>query len=404
MRPRILFVDDDPRVQQGLGRTLRYMRERWDMAFADGPETAINALAQGPFEVVVTDMRMAGMDGADLLGWVRERHPEVVRIILSGYSDKEAVFRTVGPAHQYLAKPCEHEVLIQTIDRALTLRRKVASEEVRSLVAGVETLPSPPAHFAELIQALDSPTSSAASIAAIMSRDVAMVAQTLKLTNSAYFGLPVKVDSLMHAVQLLGVETIRNLALVVGFFRDYVGDADTLGRMNTLSRRSLSIGELAAAIARQEGLPGSVTRQAEAAGVLSHVGTLLLMARWPERFGRAIELLEREGLGVADAEFRVFGSTHAEIGAYLLGLWGFTDPIVEAVAYHHSPSEHGSGELGPVALVHAAQYLCRVRSFDPSELDVPTSMLDVGYLTRLGVLDRLARWAAIKQDLRGGGQ
>lgn len=403
MRPRILFVDDDARIQQGLARSLRCMRQDWDMLFAEGSEAAMATLEQAPCDVVVSDMRMAGMDGADLLKWVRERSPDAVRIILSGYSDKEAVFRTLGPAHQYLAKPCDHQTLIQTIGRTLELRRHVASDQVRALVAEVDTLPTPPAHFAELVHELDAPNSSAASVAAIMARDVAMVAQTLKLTNSAYFGLPVEVQSLTQAVRLLGLETIRNLVLLGGFFRHRGGNAETSQRLSLLIRRSLGIGELAAAIARLEGLDDRTVAQAEAAGVLAHVGSLVLMDRWPERFRAAGRLMERNSIGASEAEIQVFGASHADVGAYLLGLWGFTDPIVEAVAYHHSPGRYGGDNVGPVAIVHVSEFLSGQPEADGYGQDIPASVLDRDYLDRVGILDRLPVWAALKQTMRAEG-
>ncbi|TVR81986.1 MAG: HDOD domain-containing protein [Rhodospirillales bacterium] len=401
MRPRILFVDDDARIQQGLARSLRCMRQDWDMLFAEGSEAAMATLEQAPCDVVVSDMRMAGMDGADLLKWVRQRSPDAVRIILSGYSDKEAVFRTLGPAHQYLAKPCDHQILIQTIGRTLELRRHIASDKVRALVAAVDTLPTPPAHFAELVHELDAPGSSAASVAAVMARDVAMVAQTLKLTNSAYFGLPVKVQSLTQAVRLLGLETIRNLVLLGGFFRHRGGNAETSQRLSLLIRRSLGIGELAAAIARLEGLDDRTVAHAEAAGVLAHVGSLVLMDRWPERVRAAGRLMERDSIGASEAEIQVFGASHADVGAYLLGLWGFTDPIVEAVAYHHSPGRYGGDNVGPVAIVHVSEFLSGQPEAGGNGQDIPASVLDRDYLDRVGILDRLPVWAALKQTMPG---
>jgi DNA-binding NtrC family response regulator len=104
-RPCILFVDDEPNVLQGLQRMLRHMRADWDMRFVDSGHAALDAMENERFDAVVTDMRMPGMDGAELLAEVRRRDSGVVRVILSGYSDAESVMRTVGPAHQFLAKP-----------------------------------------------------------------------------------------------------------------------------------------------------------------------------------------------------------------------------------------------------------------------------------------------------------
>ena len=103
-KQRILFVDDDPMVLRGLRRTLDTMRNEWDMSFAGGGPEAVDVLAQEPFDVIVSDMRMPGMTGVELLEHVREHYPQMVRIALSGQSSKESVLRSVGPIHQYLPK------------------------------------------------------------------------------------------------------------------------------------------------------------------------------------------------------------------------------------------------------------------------------------------------------------
>jgi DNA-binding NtrC family response regulator len=107
MLKRLLFVDDDAMVLAGLRRALHDMRQEWDMHFAPGAYAALQALEKERFDAVITDMRMPSMDGALLLDCIKDRYPQVVRIILSGQSEKEAVLRSIAPAHQYLAKPCD---------------------------------------------------------------------------------------------------------------------------------------------------------------------------------------------------------------------------------------------------------------------------------------------------------
>ena len=119
---RVLFVDDEPRVLGGLRRMLRPMRHEWQMEFAQGGPEALDALAEQSFDVIISDMRMPGMDGGELLTEVMRRYPETVRIMLSGQSNKETVLRSVGPTHQYLAKPCDPELLKRVIARAYALR------------------------------------------------------------------------------------------------------------------------------------------------------------------------------------------------------------------------------------------------------------------------------------------
>ncbi len=400
MKSRILFVDDEVEVLRGLRRMFRGMRDEWVMTFAESGKEALELLENTPADVVVSDMRMPGMDGAQLLDAVRKRHPGAARIILSGYANEESVLRTIGPAHQYLAKPCDSETLTRTITGSLELRGLLKSEKLRRLVSSLDTLPIPPKIYFGLLEELNSPTASVNSVAGIFSRDVGMTAQILKLTNTAFFALPIKVTTARDAVQLLGFDTIRALVLMTGFFSQFKGDANAASVLERLSRRSFAIGVLAKAIAGKEGLGKPVADQACCAGALSHVGTLLLIANLPSKFKQAVAMVEDEGIGIIEAERLVFGANHAEFGAYMLGLWGFADPIIEAVAYHHQPGLCSGREAGTLTVLHAAQDLIRYRG-DGNEIEeMPGVTLDLEYLSEVGLADRLPEWLKIFHDLK----
>ena len=102
---KILFVDDEPNILQGLRRMLHSMRRDWDMEFAESGQQALELLNNSHFDVVVTDMRMPGMNGLELLNEIKRLYPEVIRIVLSGQASKEIIIQSVGPIHQYLSKP-----------------------------------------------------------------------------------------------------------------------------------------------------------------------------------------------------------------------------------------------------------------------------------------------------------
>src|SRR5262250_288397 len=103
---RILFVDDDPQLLSGLGKALRKHRHRWTMVFADSGDAALAEIHRATFDVVVSDMRMPVMDGAELLAQIRDRDPSTIRMILSGFSERNAIVRAQPVAHQFFNKPC----------------------------------------------------------------------------------------------------------------------------------------------------------------------------------------------------------------------------------------------------------------------------------------------------------
>lgn len=358
---RILFVDDEPQLLNGLKRLIRGKRGEWDMHFADSGTAALDMMAATPFDVIVTDMRMPGMDGATLLSTVSKSSPGTARIVLSGFAEQNSVLRIVGPAHQYLAKPCDAAILTRAIERTLALRDRVANPAVQRIVGQIDALPVRPDVYSDLMTVLDNPLASWRNIAAIVERDLGLMADIWKLTNSAFFGLSGPSHSIDKAVQIIGAETLKSLALM-SFFR-VIADkhSDVIEQISRLRHRSLCIGLTAARLATELKLDSVEVEQARCAGTLAHLGSLLFMMHQSSAFRDAVAACESTGMFVTDSELQVLGSDHAQVGAYLLGLWGFGDPVVAAVACHHTPSlALDTGNLRLVAIVHVAQAAVRI--------------------------------------------
>lgn len=129
---KILFVDDEPNILSGLQRLLRPMRRDWEMTFANGPDEALKILAETPIDVIVSDMKMPGMDGAQLLEKVAELYPNIMRIILSGYSEKEMTVRASGNVHQYLMKPCDTDILKSAVSTVGALQSLINKQETNT--------------------------------------------------------------------------------------------------------------------------------------------------------------------------------------------------------------------------------------------------------------------------------
>jgi len=389
---RVLFVDDDANLLRAQRRMLRPQRDEWEMTFVDGGQAALEHMAGHPVDVLVTDMRMPGMDGAELLTHVSERHPGAIRVILSGFAEAETVARAVGISHQYLDKPCGPDRLIAVVRRLLKVRGLVTDTRLREFVAGFKKLPSPPTAYRRFMAEVENPATTTASLAAAIEADVGLSAKVLKLTNSAYFGLPARIADIGQAVKMLGLDTMRSLVAVSAFLAEFEDDPALAGRIETLSRRSSVIGALARDIMAAEGAATETQCSACAAGLLSHVGTLLLLANCPDGFRSAGDLADERHVPYIDVERNVFGATHAELGAYLLGLWGFDETIVEAVAFHHAPSSLPEPSFGVTTVLHVAQALVKPAAREPATLGAG---IDMDHLSALGMADRLDAWREI---------
>ena len=399
MKKRILFVDDESNILQGLKRMLRNQRHEWEMSFADSGEKALEMLEQEPFDAIVSDMKMPGMDGARLLDEIKNRYPKMVRFILSGYSDQELIMRSVGPSHQYMAKPCEPELLKTSLEAALSLRELLTSDNLQTIVSGMESLPSLPNIYCEVIEALQSPDASIKVIGELVEQDPGMSIKILQLVNSAYFGISRHISSSAEAVNFLGMNIIKSLILSEGIFTQFDSDALELLSLDTTRNYCMQVAHAARAIATAEGVDEKMTDQAFLAGLLHDMGSMVLASNLPEDFRQARSLARREN-DLLHAEKQVFGTTHAEVGAYLLGLWGIDDDVVAAVAYHHRPwAYHSPGFSALTAVFIATSYILE----KPQEKDQNRPLFSeegIAYLDKLGVTDRLSEFQAICQKLQ----
>jgi HD-like signal output (HDOD) protein/CheY-like chemotaxis protein len=391
---QILFVDDESNILQGLQRMLHPMRKDWEMKFVEGGVEALSLLQREPFAVVVTDMRMPGMDGIQLLCEVKQKFPEVIRVVLSGYSDHEMVMKSIPLAHQFLSKPCDPQDLISTISRACALGDMLGDPALKKLVTRFSTLPSLPTLYHQMEEAIRSEESSIASIAEIISQDQSMTAKILQLANSAYFGLPRAVNNPAEAVHYIGLKALEALIISVHIFTQFRNASrfqPFLDRLWLHSRTTAGIAEL---ISKREGLDKTMSGYASMAGLLHDCGKLVLADNFPEKYEQALSLVEGEQIPLWQAEGKIFGVHHGSIGAYLLGIWGLPNPIIEALAFHHQPRSFPQDRFNVLTAVHAANALEREDQTFPCRL----SPADEAYLSGLGLDNRLSEWRILLQE------
>lgn len=394
---KILFVDDEAHALEALRHTLHTMHSEWKMEFAQSGEEALRTLSGQPFDVVVSDLRMPGMDGAALLAEVRRRHPQIMRIILSDRSGQETILKTAGLSHQCIAKPCEAEKLKQTIRRACALRDLLASRSLQQLVSQMESLPSLPTLYAEMCEELQSPSSSVKRLGEIVARDLGMTAKILQLVNSAFFGLRRHLSNPIDAVSFLGSETVMSLALSVHVFSQFNQAHLPNFSLETLWHHSMATGTLAKRIATSERASAKSAGDTFTAGLLHDVGKVILATTLPDWYKQAISVAEKEKITIAKAEREIFGATHAEVGAYLLGLWGLPDEVLEAVAFHHDPTRFPTQGFSTLTAVHVANVL--EHESHAAQQKAETSAFDHQYLSQLGLTQRLQVWRELKQSL-----
>lgn len=398
---RILFVDDEPMVLKGLQRTLRKMRDEWEMTFSSSSREALDVLDSGSFDVIVSDLRMPEMDGMQLLAEVKRKHPQVVRIILSGQVEQETTFKSVQVAHQSLSKPCDADILKHILNKLFGLRNLLEHESIKRIVSQTETLPSLPEVYTEVINELQSQSPSVKKVAEIISTDLAMTAKILQVVNSAFFGLVRKISNPKEAVMLLGTETIKALVLSVKIFSEF--NQKKLGWFNfdELFNHSMSVSMFAQTISKREHLDQNLVNNALMAGMFHDLGKLILVTNFQKPYQKVLAEAGKTEQNLWDLEYEMFGTSHAEIGAYLMGLWGLEYPVIEAIAFHHRPGKSLSNSTGLLTAVHFGDAFDRLKN-GANDLDSENGLrqLDRGYLDNLGISGRINDWQMVCKGLR----
>lgn len=335
----VLFVDDEENVLSGLRRATRSMRQEWDMNFVSSAEAALDHVATNTVDVLVADMRMPGMDGAELLHHVKAQSPHTARIILSGHSEEEAVYRSTSAAHQFLAKPCDVAVLKATVEEIRRAQERLDNQDIKQVVGRIHQLPALPAVYDELMAAAANPDCTNKVLGAIVSQDVGLTTEILHLVNSAFFGLSRSVDSVEHAVGLIGLDVIRAIVAAHGLFGE---EADNALDLRALSEHSRITAAMARKVTGHVGGTASDAAEAFLAGMVHDVG-LLVLAEIPDVEPGVVQALAAyEDLA---AERAAVGVDRYAVGAYLLGLWGFAESTTEAVAHLAGPADGPPGGL-----------------------------------------------------------
>jgi putative nucleotidyltransferase with HDIG domain len=343
-----------------------------------------------PFDVIVSDMRMPGMDGATLLKAVREKYPSVLRIILSGYTELEAALNAVPVAHQFLVKPCDQDTLQYAIERATSLNSILNNKRLESIVGSMQQLPSLPKSCIEMRKALADPDSTSQSIALLVERDPAMSAKVLQLVNSAFFGVARNISDINTAITYLGKSILENLVLSVEIFRAFRPTKSISGfSLEALHAHAQLTAKMAGYVAGDN----TVRRLGMIAGLLHDVGKLVLAEATPEHFARAIEGAQREKRPLFEIEEELTGVSHAEVGAYLLSMWGIPYVIVEAVAHHHHLERVACEKGDLLSSVYFANWLAHDHEAGQfGVVAIPNAPLNPEIVARLGVEDLLPDW------------
>jgi HD-like signal output (HDOD) protein len=271
------------------------------------------------------------------------------------------------------------------------MRDLLSNQSVKTIISRMPSIPSLPTLYEELTAVLSREDYSLPQIERIVAKDVGMAAKILQLANSAFIGTHGRVSSLLQAVSLIGTETVRTLVLSVHVFSRCDGNSEVAAYLPALWDHSVAAASLAQRVASSQACGKAMVEESFTAGLLHDIGKVILLS---EMLSKYRQILGTKGGSILSLELEHMGCTHAQVGAYLMSIWGLPVPLVHAVAFHDSPSDTKETQFSALTAVHVADAI--VSATDPSTLNHDIEM-DLCYLDRLGLREREAVWRSLHE-------
>ncbi|QDV69860.1 Hydrogenase transcriptional regulatory protein hupR1 [Rosistilla carotiformis] len=391
---RVMFVDDEPQVLRAISRMLDCADVDWDFGTASNGREAIGALQANDVDILVTDMRMPGMDGATLLDHVSRQSPGTSRIILSGQADRDTMYRAALPMHQFLSKPCDAKTLRDVLARTDAIRNAFGCADTHRVVGQISSLPTTPGLLERVVAEVNSRNGSIQKVGALIACDPGLTAKTLQLANSAMFGYNGSEYSATQAARAIGIDAMQALVAMLEHFSPMEIPEGSGFCIEQHAAHAQRVARIGCKIAQTEGWSIQLQREAYTAGLLHDIGRLISVCH--SRVSRP--LVGATALG-SDSFWRtevgIDEICDDKLGAYLLGLWGLPSEIVQAVALHQRPTECPLDRPSAAAVVCAADCIAHERSDPWSDRDIEHCE---DLLSRLGLSGRLNTWRTAVTD------
>ncbi len=346
---RVLLVDDDPLVLSALNRTVLSRRPEWEVVLAKSGEMAVGWLTQTPFDMVMTDMQMPGMDGSTVLKMSQKLQPGAIRMVLSGHAPLVRILEAEGHYHRFIMKPIEPNQLMAILS---SLSPEGLDEEclmARSLVAGLERVPSLRRCVDQLKALLEQPDPDLVEVCRVVAQDLGIATSILKLVNSAYLSVGHFIAGINEAVEYLGLTVLRELVLNRGIMVVATDAAPAGLSLEGLWGHSHQVALTASEWIRSATGDQTLAAQAFSVGLLHDVGKLVLAINPACNYRAVIEHGHIGNQSLQDLERQWLGTDHGKVGAQLLHLWALPESFSAVVK-----EQDGNGPADCTSLISLA--------------------------------------------------
>ena len=343
----IMFVDDERQILRALNRL--FMESDYECVFMDSAEEALVYLENNQIDLIISDIRMPGMNGFDFLRKVKEKYPTTMRVALSGYTDNQVIYKALeeNVAKMYIYKPWEDDELEVIIDKMFQLEEILKNKKIMDLINNLNELPTIPNLYLKIKKMIQE-DENVENISKLIESDQASTAKILRIANSAFYGA--KTGSITQAIMYIGLTNVKSIVLSNALFH-------TSGKLEEIMNRIWINATLTNRMTNH--LYQKITKKKmpnifASAGLLHNIGMVVLISHFGELYSKILELGIENINNFMELESSMLGITHQELGGYLLNWWELPLPIVEAALYHHTPLDSRVINRELLCIVHIA--------------------------------------------------
>ena len=260
-----------------------------------------------------------------------------------------------------------------TDGRELEQLPTLSEDQVKRIISVTGNLPPVPQVAAKMMELVGSEDASVRELQKVISADQALTARILKMANSVFYSFDQKINTLSHAIVILGFRAVQSMAIAASSRSLFVKRGTQFGlKEKLLWEHSIGVAMGCRQVARVISYPQE--EMAFIAGLLHDIGKAVLSQVIPKKYGRVVESVHTGGRSFADVEREVLGFDHSHIGALIAQKWNFSWDLVEAIAYHHSPQAESTGGTLSAVLALSNEICKRMGvGLEKARDDVPVS-------------------------------
>lgn len=351
----VLVVDGDRRFLDGVRADPNFNLPGWVVRVAKTAAEALSAIKEARSDVFVVGGGLPDSDPVSFLERTKELSPNSLRFLAYSDAEKDLLSKTVGLTHRRVEKPVKPAALALAIRQVLVTHIRIRKPEVANIVRNTKELHVNTKPMQELLKTADDPECELEDLARIVQQHPTAVATILQVVNTAFYGTSGDVNTLEEALQILGMDFVRNLAITELAKKQLRLSPGLHELANSILQHSIEVSQYGL---RMRHLVSNIRliQQLSSIALLHDLGKLVLLASkgndYADLMGQSVDSntpcwkLEREN----------YGTDHAAVGGFLFAMWGLPEPIVRAVTWHHQPEKVGEKEFCATSLLHFANY------------------------------------------------